>query len=146
MPYNRCVQNDQIGQRHQVWIAGINWNKGAGYLIRQHWEAGHFQHFTSGEILFEIIRVLREVFDYSDEQLYQWYWLILAGSVYITPTTQVNVVKDDPDDNKIFACAVDGGADFVVSEDKDLHRVGTYRSIQVVKKQAFLALLEESAK
>lgn len=128
-----------------VWIAGINWDKGAGNLIRQHWEAGDFQHFTSSAILYEILRVLREVFAYSDEQLYQWYWLILSGSVYVVPTTVVNAVKDDPDDNKFFACAIDGGANFVVSEDKDLRRIGIYNGIQIVNKQQFLALLEIEA-
>ena len=127
-----------------VWIAGINWDKGAGYLIRQHWTAGHFQHFISDEILYEIIRVLREVFEYSDERLYQWYWLLLAGSVYVVPTTVVNVVEDDPDDNKFLACAADGGTDFVVSEDKDLHRIGRYNSVQIVRKQEFLSMLEDS--
>jgi hypothetical protein len=65
-----------------VWLSGINWDTGAGYLIRRHWEAGHFRHFISGEILYEIIRVLREVFEYPDEALYDWYWLLLKGSVY----------------------------------------------------------------
>lgn len=55
-----------------VWVAGIHWNRGAGYLIRQRWAAGEFEHLTSGDILFEIIRVLREVFHYPDELLYQW--------------------------------------------------------------------------
>ena len=66
-----------------VWIAGINWDRGAGYQIRLHWEARRFQHFIpstssghrSAEILHEIIRVLREVFEYPDEKLYDWYWL-----------------------------------------------------------------------
>lgn len=37
-----------------VWVAGIHWNKGAGYLIRQRWAAGEFQHLTSSEILSEM--------------------------------------------------------------------------------------------
>ena len=126
-----------------IWIAGINWHQGAGYLIRQHWHKGHFQHFISDEILYEIIRVLREVFGYSDELLYKWYWLLLTGSEHVIPTTIVQAVKDDPDDNKFLACAVDGGADFVVSEDKDLHRIGEYKEIKILNKQQFLALLEQ---
>lgn len=125
-----------------IWISGIVWSEGAGHAIRRHWEAQTFQHFISAEILFEIVRILRQVFDFPDDLLYDWYWLLLAGSTYVAPTTVVNVVQDDPDDNKILACAVDGGADYVVSEDKDLHRIGEYRSVQIVDKQTFLALLD----
>lgn len=126
-----------------IWVAGINWDRGAGYQIRLHWEAGTFQHYISSQILYEIVRVLREVFDYPDEKLYEWYWLLLAGSHYVVPTTIVNAVDADPDDNKFLACAVDGGADWVVSEDKHLRRLKRYDSIQILRKQAFLAMLEE---
>lgn len=128
-----------------VWVSGIVWNKGAGYLIRRHWEAGNFQHFVSSEILYELVRVLRDVFNFPDDPLYDWYWLLLAGSVYIVPTTRVDAVKDDPDDNKFLACAVDGGAGFVVSEDKDLLRIGNYGLVQIVRKQMFLSILEDKA-
>ncbi|HEY85943.1 MAG TPA: putative toxin-antitoxin system toxin component, PIN family [Chloroflexi bacterium] len=125
-----------------IWIAGINRDTGAGYLIRRHWEDEHFQHFISSEILFEIIRVLREVFAYPDDLLYDWYWLLLKGSIYVVPTTIVNAVEADPDDNKFLACALDGEARFIVSEDRHLRSLGMYDTIQVVRKQTFLALLE----
>jgi putative PIN family toxin of toxin-antitoxin system len=127
-----------------IWLSGINWDTGAGYLIRRHWEAGHFRHFISGEILYEIIRVLREVFEYPDEALYDWYRLLLKGSVYVVPVTIVNAIEADPDDDKFLACAIDGSAELVVSEDKHLRRLETYDSIQIVRKQAFLAMLETS--
>jgi predicted nucleic acid-binding protein len=82
-----------------VWITGINWDRGAGYRIRLHWETGRFQHFISAEILYEIIRVLRKVFEYSDESLYDWYWLLLTGSVFVVPRVIINVIREDPDDN-----------------------------------------------
>ncbi len=39
---------------------------------------------------------------------------------------------------------IDGGAGFVVSEDKDLLRIGSYESVQIVRKQAFLLMLESA--
>ena len=125
-----------------VWIAGINWDKGVGYQIRLHWEAKRFQHFISAEILYEIIRVLREVFEYPDEKLYDWYWLLLVGSVFVIPTVTINVIQEDPDDNKFVACAIEGRADYIVSEDKDLQRLGAYDSIVVLGKHEFLEVLE----
>jgi putative PIN family toxin of toxin-antitoxin system len=125
-----------------IGIAGINWDRGAGYQIRLHWEAGRFQHFISAEILYEIIRVLREVFEYPDEKLYDWYWLLLAGSVFVVPRVIINVIQEDPDDNKFLACAVEGSTDYIVSEDHDLRRLGKYDSIIVLRKQEFLQVLE----
>jgi predicted nucleic acid-binding protein len=52
------------------------------------------------------------------------------------------MVKSVNDTNVCIACALEGQADYIVSEDKDLHRVGHYRSIQVVGKQSFLRILE----
>lgn len=125
-----------------VWIAGIHWQSGAGRKILLHWQEGHFQHFISAEILFEIIRVLRQVLNYSDESLYDWYWLLMTGSTFVAPRSTPNVIAEDPDDNKLIACALEGSADYIVSEDKDLHRLGQYQSIRVVDKQAFLRILE----
>jgi len=125
-----------------VWVAGIHWETGAGRQILLRWKQGRFQHFISADILFEIIRVLRQVFGYSDEQLYDWYWLLITGSTFVTPRLTPNIIKEDPDDNKFIACAVEGQADYIVSEDKDLRRLERYGQIQIVGKQAFLRILE----
>lgn len=125
-----------------IWVAGINWNTGAGYKIRLHWEERRFQHFISAEILYEILRVLREVFEYSDERLYDWYWLLLAGSEFVVPRVTINAIPEDPDDNKFLTCAVEGNADYIVSEDHDLRRLEKYDSIVVLRKYEFLQVLE----
>jgi putative PIN family toxin of toxin-antitoxin system len=125
-----------------VWVAGINWETGTGYQIRLHWEARRFQHFISAEILYEIIRVLREVCEYPDEKLYDWYWLLLTGSVFVVPRVTINVIQEDPDDDKFIACAIEGGVDYIVSEDKDLQRLNVYDSIEVPGKHEFLEVLE----
>lgn len=125
-----------------VWVSGINWPNGAGRQILLRWQEGRFKHCISFEILFEIIRVLREVFAYPDDLLYDWYWLLLNGSTLVVPESIPNVIRDDPDDNKFFACALAGGAIYIVSEDNDLRRVGQYGAIQVINKQAFLRLVD----
>ena len=125
-----------------VWVAGIHWQTGAGRNILLHWQRGRFEHFISADIIFEIVRVLRQVFGYSDESLYDWYWLLLTGSTFVAPRMTPNVISGDPDDNKIIACALEGLVDYIVSEDKDLRRLGQYQTIRVVDKQAFLTILE----
>jgi len=125
-----------------VWVAGIHWQTGAGYRILLHWKQRRFQHFISADILFEIIRVLRQVLGYPDEELYHWYWLLITGSTFVIPRAKPNVILEDPDDDKFIACAIEGQADYIVSEDKDLRRLGHYEHIRILGKQAFLGMLE----
>jgi predicted nucleic acid-binding protein len=71
-----------------------------------------------------------------------WYWIILHGSTFVAPRLIPNVIAEDPDDNKLIAFATEGQVDYIVSEDKDLHRLGHYHSIRVIGKQGFLRILE----
>ncbi len=54
---------------------------------------------------------------------------------------QVDEVDDDPDDNKVLACALEGKADFIVSGDHHLTDIGSFRGIPIVKPDAFLGIM-----
>jgi predicted nucleic acid-binding protein len=51
----------------------------------------------------------------------------------VTPTETLDVVKDDPADNRILECAKAAGSEYVVTGDDDLLRLGQYADIQIVK-------------
>jgi predicted nucleic acid-binding protein len=44
----------------------------------------------------------------------------------VSPTATVNIVKEDPEDDRILECAAEAKSDFIVTEDKDLLRVGRF--------------------
>jgi predicted nucleic acid-binding protein len=48
------------------------------------------------------------------------------------------VVKDDPSDNRIVECAVAAGSDVIVSGDKHLLALGSFRGIEVMTVSDFL--------
>ncbi len=50
----------------------------------------------------------------------------------------VDIIKDDPSDNKYLACAYEGEADYIISRDHHLLDIETYQRIAVVKAKAFL--------
>jgi predicted nucleic acid-binding protein len=56
----------------------------------------------------------------------------------VTPAVQLEVVTEDPDDNKIIECAVTAGSDYIVTGDKDLLRLGQYDSIKILTVSDFL--------
>lgn len=52
----------------------------------------------------------------------------------------VDVIKDDPADNKYLACAYEGEADYIVSGDHHLLDLGSYQGIDIIKAREFLSL------
>ncbi len=53
-------------------------------------------------------------------------------------------VPDDPDDETILACTVDGEADVILSGDRHLLGLGSFRGIPVLTIRAYLDRLNES--
>jgi hypothetical protein len=47
------------------------------------------------------------------------------------PTQTIDVIKEDPDDNRILECAVTAGSDVIVTYDKDLLRLGEHMGIKI---------------
>lgn len=71
---------------------------------------------------------------------------LLRTFVALTPgIMEVNVVREDPDDNKILACAIEAHADYIVSGDHHLTDLGQYRNIPIVNPDAFLKHIEKQA-
>jgi len=122
-----------------VWVSGINWEHGKPRQLLEAAQARMFVHITSLEILFEITRVLRDYFGYSDEEAYEWYKEIGGLSEVVAPTLRLNVVKADPSDNKFLECALEGRANFIVSGDHHLLDLGSYQGIEIVKVSVFLS-------
>ena len=60
----------------------------------------------------------------------------------VFPTETFSVVDADPDDNRIIECAVAARAQFIVTGDGHLLRLGSCRGIQIVKVADFLNRLE----
>jgi uncharacterized protein len=65
--------------------------------------------------------------------------LILEKSVIVNPTEKVDVVTD-PDDNKFVEAALEGKAEYIVSQDKHLLILKEYRGIKVLHPNEFLDL------
>lgn len=60
-------------------------------------------------------------------------------------TEEIDAVKDDPDDNKILACALEGEANFIVSGDHHLTDMKVFQNIPIVNPDAFLTFMSGRA-
>lgn len=121
-----------------VWISAINWQHGKPRRLLELLQSQVYTHVTSLEIIFEITRVLRDYFGYSDEDAYQWYREIGALSEVVRPVKRLDVVKNDPTDNKFIECAVAGRCEFVVSGDRHLLDLEQHADILIIPVAEFL--------
>lgn len=60
----------------------------------------------------------------------------IARLKLVEPVSSVAVCRD-PDDDKFISCAVDAGAKYIVSGDKDLLVLGKYKDIEIVTAKEF---------
>jgi putative PIN family toxin of toxin-antitoxin system len=70
---------------------------------------------------------------------------VLDDAEMFAPDAVPPVCRDQKDD-KFFACAVAGRADYIVSEDEDVLAVAEYEGARTIRTAAFLKLLDEAAR
>ena len=96
-------------------------------------------------ILSEIIRVSNyPKFKFSKEQKERLISLLLEIAEMIEPKNKLNVVKDDPTDNKFIECAVEGNADYIITGDNHLQKLKEHRGIKILNPADFLRKLKKS--
>ena len=57
------------------------------------------------------------------------------------PKQKINVVKDDPDDNKVIECAIESSSDYIITYDKHLLRIKEYKGIKILKPEEILKII-----
>jgi len=63
---------------------------------------------------------------------------ILMFAWIVEGKEDIDIIKDDPTDNKYLACAYEGEADYIVSGDHHLLGIRTYKGIEILKAKSFL--------
>ncbi|MEW6095484.1 MAG: putative toxin-antitoxin system toxin component, PIN family [bacterium] len=108
------------------------------------WRDGRIKLVVSEPILKEYLRVLNR-FNLTESELKEWTLLLSdpQRADVVRPLFQLNVIKDDPADDKFLECALQGKADFIVSGDTHLINLEEYKGIKVVNARRFLEIAKE---
>ena len=118
--------------------------KGNEYLLLKEAKLGHIRLVLSLQIIKELKGVLsRPKFGFSNEQVESVAKHIISLSEIIVATSRVDVVKEDPSDNKIIEAAIDGEADYIVSGDKELLRLQKFKNIKIVSSATLLRVISQ---
>jgi len=67
-----------------------------------------------------------------------------AGDSVLVPGKLAVKASRDPDDDKFLAAAIEAKARYIVTGDKDLLDVKSYRRVRMIRPRAFLKILQES--
>jgi uncharacterized protein len=97
-----------------------------------------FALVTSTALLNELDEKLRGKFAVSDGDALAIRAKLEGSANIVEPDFDLNAVPDDPDDNRVLECAVAGQADFIVSGDRHLLRIGAYEGIAIVTVRRFV--------
>lgn len=92
----------------------------------------------SDALLSETLRILRDKFHRTPEQLEDADRFIQTITRHVYPTERLDAVPTDRDDNRVLECALKAGSDVIVSGDTDLLRLGTFQGIDILRVTDFL--------
>lgn len=116
-----------------VFISGIFWKRNFSSQIIELWMKKEFELVSSKEIIDEFVRTMKNFkIRMSDNMIKEWKNLILKKAIIIKPTKKINIVKDNPDDNKFIEAAVTGKAKIIISQDKHLLNLKEYKNINII--------------
>ena len=125
-------------------------SRGIPAQILAAWRGQAFEILVSEPILAEYQRVLgytrlRAKHLWDDAQIAETIAEFREFATLVTPTRPIAAVADDPDDDKFLECAVEGGADVIVSGDPHLLRLREFEGIPISSPADFLAFLQQQA-
>ena len=121
--------------------------KKASYELAQAWQKEKFFWILSPEIKEEYFAVIsRPKFGQNEGEVRTIQLLlehlIEEGTIkQVTPAVKLNVIKEDPKDNKFLECAVSANASYIVSGDRHLLNQKQYRDILIFSPRNFLKKL-----
>ena len=131
-----------------VWLSGVFW-QGEAYKLINTLQKNKIEIVVAKEILLEIIKVLNREARFqrfmqnrmvSVEELLKT--IVYIGRL-ITPKIKLDIIKEDPPDNRILEVGVSAKADYIISYDNHLLKLKEYSGVRIVKPKEFLKVLTD---
>lgn len=131
-----------------VFVSGATISVGPSSQIIDHWRNQDFIVIASPQLITEYEKVLSrpKVMKCTglNPQETSQYIQEIRDRVYMTSGTLIlDVLKNDPDDNMVLACAEEGIATHLVTGNKKHFPFTNYKGIKIVPPREFLSLLGE---
>lgn len=122
---------------------------GSPARVIQRWESEAFDLLVSEPILVEYRRALK--YDHlrahhrmTAEEISQVIEGFREFGLLIDVSLDLDVIPEDPEDNKFIECAITGKANYIVTGDSHLLALQDYQGIRILTPAAFLSVLSEN--
>jgi hypothetical protein len=107
------------------------------------WREGRFELVVSPSILAEVRRVLlyprlQRKHGWSEAEVDAFLDRLRAAALVVSGQLNLQVVPEDPTDDKYVSCAVEAGAEYIITGDEHLKSVGEYQGIRILAPAQFL--------
>ena len=119
-------------------ISATQWDYSVAHKLLKKFILSDVKIFTMQAILDEAVEVLERDFEYSKNEAKNIIEKILLFASLIEPKQKVEIIKDDPDDNKVIECAIESSSDYIITYDKHLLKLKNYKGIQIIKPEEIL--------
>ncbi|MBM3130417.1 MAG: putative toxin-antitoxin system toxin component, PIN family [Chloroflexi bacterium] len=108
-----------------------------------------FELLICEEIVAELTDVLnrpgiRRKETYLEHRVHEYLERLRASGTWVTIAEIENLIPHDPPDNTVLACAVEGGAKYLVSGNKHLLDLKQHRRVKIVTPAQFLEILKST--
>lgn len=132
-----------------VFVSGIKSQKAAPGQIIDAWMQKRFTVITSPQLIREIHEVLMrspilDLLEKTPGEVNEFVKLLLQKTFVAEGKLEIDVLKKDPDDNMVLACAVEGQAKYLVTGNIKHFPLEEYQGIKIVKPQEFVEILNKN--
>ena len=111
-----------------IWVSAFGYGGNPRRLIEMA-DAGEIQIDISAFIIDEVLRTLRDKFEWSAERLQEAANQMTAMTRKGAPSRTLDVLKEDPADNRILENAAHAKSEYIVTGDRGLLSLGSFEDI-----------------
>lgn len=126
-----------------IFISGLNFT-GKPSEILELFVNDEIEVCISPFILKEIDKILREKFEWNEEQIERVLDRIKKKVIQVQPKIKISAIKEKEDDNRILECAVESKAQYIITGDtKHLQPLKEYQEIKILSPAQFLKIIPQ---
>ncbi|MFH1212430.1 MAG: putative toxin-antitoxin system toxin component, PIN family [Candidatus Woesearchaeota archaeon] len=114
-------------------ISATQWDYSVAHKLLQNMIRNNFEIFTTKQILGEFADVLKRDFRYKQEEVENIISKVMQFAAIMIPKIRVQIVEDDPDDDKVIECALESKSEYIITYDKHLLKIGKHEGIKIIK-------------
>ena len=130
-----------------ILVSATFWT-GDSFTVLNQADKGVIKNFLSKEIEEEYRRVItsEEIIEKQERlrlNMQEIVERVIITSMIVIPKRKITAVKDDPDDDKIIECAVEGKVNYIITQDNHLLKLKDFEGIRIVTPKEFLDILKK---